>query len=100
MKIKLTNINAECYRVTFNNSRIGDFVRAEDGYFVFFPEERGGFWNEWLLRELADELARINKPWDDIITKDMEFYAKQAREAELSQVDHAPDEIPGLPSDD
>ncbi len=71
MKLTYENINKYIYRVCFNNQRIGELAVGDDGYFIFFADsdKRGGM-EEWLLRELADELKRINKPWDDQVNKD------------------------------
>lgn len=44
----------------------GDFVMGDDGYYVFWPKEHTmGALASYHLRWLADELDRINKPWDD-----------------------------------
>ncbi len=81
----MENINAECYRVCVDNKRIGEFIKNDDGYFFFFLERyNGGGLDEWLLRELADELKRINEPWDQVVTH---------YEAELDKVVHAPGKV-------
>lgn len=64
----MENISVDCYRACFNNVRIGEFVRNDDGYFIFFIDYyNGGGFEEWLLRELADELKRINASGDCIV---------------------------------
>ncbi len=42
----------------------GDFVTGDDGYVVFWPENRHGYYTAANLRELADELDYVNAPWD------------------------------------
>ncbi len=90
MRIRMENIAPDCIRVCIDNKRIGEFVRNDDGYFIFFLDNyRGGGFQEWLLRELADELKRINEPWDKIV----QSLAEQHDETESRQVVHALDEI-------
>jgi hypothetical protein len=52
-----------------NGVYIGDFVVAEDGYWVYFPENKGGSWDEYILRLLLDKLCEMNKPWDEEVNK-------------------------------
>ena len=51
----------------------GEFARLEDGYYHYFPEGNGGISSD-ILRILADELDRMNKPWDDEI---QQFFEKE-----------------------
>ncbi len=71
MKLTYENIAKDCIRVNYNNQRLGEFIMADDGYFLFFlDEQRSGGFEAWILFALADELGRINKPWDDQIKED------------------------------
>lgn len=56
----------------------GDFILLEDGYYTWWPRSLGGAVNAANLRELADELDRINAAWDAQVRKDLEEYANAA----------------------
>lgn len=61
--IRLEEIG-KLYKVYFANGvYLGELLVKEDGYYDFWPELRGGCWSEYVLREIADELQRLNKPW-------------------------------------
>lgn len=49
--------------IKYQNSHIGDAVVNDDGYYVFFAVERGGYWESHVLRHIADELDRLNREW-------------------------------------
>ncbi len=60
------NINPECIRVCQNNQRIGEFVRNDDGFFVFFFDVNpvgNGYLSEEFLRALTEHLEMANRPW-------------------------------------
>jgi hypothetical protein len=59
------------YIVYFNNKELGTFVQYEDGYFNFLPNTLPGYWSSHSLRLVADELEKLNKDWDDYITKNL-----------------------------
>ncbi len=40
-----------------------DFYQEVDGFIVWDPGHRG-FWESWALRVVADELDRLNAPWE------------------------------------
>lgn len=46
-----------------------DFVTIEDGYKVYWVENRG-YLTASQLREIADELDRLNKDWDEQVKND------------------------------
>ena len=49
-----------------NGVKLGEILMAEDGYYVFFSDDsKRGFWEAYILRQIADRLDEINKPWDD-----------------------------------
>jgi hypothetical protein len=63
--------NGESYKVYYENGAyLGDFEKDMDGYYKFWPELKGGFWDEHILRLLADKLTELNKDWDNIIRND------------------------------
>lgn len=49
----------------YNGVYMGDISRAHDFQYNFWPELKGGFWPEYLLREICDKLAELNKPIND-----------------------------------
>ena len=45
-----------------NDKYLGDFLASDDGYYNFWPNSNmQGYWAANVLRELADELDKINK---------------------------------------
>lgn len=58
-----------------NGVKLGEIIMSEDGYYVFFPELREGFWEAYVLRQIADKVDEMNKPWDDQVKQ---FFADTA----------------------
>lgn len=50
--------------VTGNQKLVGELIMDVDGYFYFWPEDNNGAWSSYLLRQLADKIDEINKPWN------------------------------------
>lgn len=48
----------------------GEFVTADDGYVVYWPNGCPGAFNAWTLRAFADELDRRNAAWDAQVQSD------------------------------
>lgn len=42
----------------------GDFIIGDDGFVIFWPSDRGAF-TAHNLREIADELDKRNKEWEE-----------------------------------
>jgi hypothetical protein len=43
-----------------------DFVTGDDGFKLYWPDTfKGGGFNSWLLRAIADELDKVNEPWQN-----------------------------------
>ena len=60
------------YEVRFKNGKLaGQFEISDDGFYYFWPEfeKDAGYLSPYILRELADELDRLNQPWNDEIYK-------------------------------
>jgi hypothetical protein len=54
----------ERLRVISVSRERGDFVQDVDGFFYFWPEEATeGYFSPHHLRWLADELDKLNEPW-------------------------------------
>lgn len=53
------------YRVEYDNGvYMGDILQKEDGFYDFWPELRGGYWESSIMREIADKLDALNAPWE------------------------------------
>jgi hypothetical protein len=61
-----------------NGVGLGVLYREVDGFWVYAPELHGGFWTAHVMRAIADELDRRNKPWEDEINA---YFARSAPEA-------------------
>lgn len=50
---------------------LGYLSTLEDGFYYFFSEDGrfGGGWDAWVLRQIADKLDELNKPWEDHINE-------------------------------
>lgn len=60
----------DCKKIYIDNGvYIGEFVLNDDGYWVYFPEHKGGYWDEYFLRLVLDKLSAMNKPWDEEVNK-------------------------------
>ncbi len=69
--IKLTP-EGHLYKVHADNGRLlGEFYREIDGYFVFAPVLRGGFWASYVLRAISDRLDGLNYMWDWEVKKNL-----------------------------
>ncbi len=50
---------------------LGDVYKEVDGFYVFVPYVSGGFWESWVLREIADKLDSMNREWWEKIEEDL-----------------------------
>jgi len=55
-----------------NGVKLGEVFSDVDGYQKFWPELRGGYWDTWVLREIADYVDSLNKEWDEQVRKDLD----------------------------
>jgi len=46
---------------------LGFVYQEVDGFYVFDPKREGGVWQAHELREIADILNELNKPWKEHI---------------------------------
>lgn len=68
--IKTVKQTEHLYYIHFNDKRIGSFEMDVDGYFYFWDESVvSGSWTAYSLRLIADELDKINKPYDDKVAE-------------------------------
>jgi len=53
-----------------------------DGYYKFFPTRasmgRGGYWEPWILRRIADIVDDKNANWDAQVKREVGAYEAQA----------------------
>lgn len=50
------------YKVNFENGvYMGEIYCEVDGTWVFGPKLRGGYWEGWVMVEIARELERLNQ---------------------------------------
>lgn len=53
-----------------NGVYIGDAYQEIDGFWVYAPDfSKGGYWDELMLRGLADWLHEKNQPWEDEVSR-------------------------------
>lgn len=76
--ISLEKVDHAGYKIFFKNGVfLGDLLIKEDGFYGFWPELRGGYWDSYVLREIADTLDELNAPWQKEIEK---YFAEQEKE--------------------
>lgn len=70
---------------------VGDLelVTLDDGFVYFWPEANFGALSAHELREIADSLDRINKPWSDDIDKYFVSAPIATEEPRINSVDEA-----------
>lgn len=76
--MKLTYMQEYIDRVTKR-----DFVTNEAGDEVFWPTDNRGYYDSFTLRTIADELDKMNGPWNDRI----EEYFETQEEADKDTPD-------------
>jgi hypothetical protein len=55
-------------RVLFINGQdMGIMYMEVDGYYVYQPILRSGYWSAEVMRAVADTLDVLNRPWDKIV---------------------------------
>lgn len=78
LMVKQSPMASNVLTVEFTNGKLlGEFYREVDGYYVFDPESGSGYWPEWLLRALADELEELNKEWNEQVEREINSGANQ-----------------------
>lgn len=70
--VVFTEVPAGTYSVTYHNGvSLGELYREIDGFFVFSPILRGGFWEAAPMRTIADKLDELNAPWENELERMM-----------------------------
>lgn len=87
---KLDRIAADAVDVYWKDKKVGEFIMDLDGSYMYFPSAsegklrtQGGFTVDF-LRQLSNELERINKPWNDGIHEYFEKKKFMAEQFELA----------------
>ena len=66
--MRVEKLNKSYRLFSDNGKEIGSFQLDVNGYYYFYTDEETlGGWESYSLREIADELDRINKPYEDSI---------------------------------
>ena len=72
MKVTFDRLESGRTIVTVNGVEIGYIYCEVDGFYVFEIASRlGGYWSEWVLRDIADQLHYMNKEWEQQINEDL-----------------------------
>ncbi|MFA5152696.1 MAG: hypothetical protein WC554_09070 [Clostridia bacterium] len=63
--------------VIFSNGVvIGQIYQEVDGYYVFLPDRKDGFWEAYVLRAIANLLDKKNEKWHKQVMKDLQSKEK------------------------
>jgi hypothetical protein len=60
-----------------NGVVIGQMYQEVDGYYVFLPDRKDGFWEAYVLRAIADMLDEKNERWHKQVMKDLQSKEKR-----------------------
>lgn len=66
-KLTYTSGIYNSFAVSFNNISLGELIIDDDGYYVWYPSQKYGYLEAWVLKDIANKLEELNKPWDDKI---------------------------------
>lgn len=76
--IVLEKLNQSFRLKTESGKSLGSFQMDPDGSYYFWEdEELTGCWTSQNLREIADKLDEVNKPYNDLLK---EYFAKKQKE--------------------
>ena len=83
--MRVEKLNKSYRLFSDNGKEIGSFQLDVNGYYYFYTdEETSGGWESYSLREIADELYRINKPYEDSIE---EYFRKESEKIQNCEHD-------------
>lgn len=70
--IKLEKINGDCYVPLWTTGApLGDFIKADDGYYVWYPVDNGGCFSQQVLAAILSSLTELNREWDERIRREL-----------------------------
>lgn len=76
--LKFDNLSPTSLDVRYiNDICLGQLQPSDDGFYVFWPLIRGGFWDSSVLSEIAAKLDELNAPWQKVID---EYHAGESSE--------------------
>lgn len=54
------------FKVIYENGVLcGELLVGDDGFYGFWPEKREGYWTSYILRNIADKIDKLDKPYID-----------------------------------
>lgn len=53
-----------------NGVECGSVIREVDGYYVWYPRKKSGFWESHYLHAIAYLLEGMNEEWDRVVKSD------------------------------
>lgn len=73
MKLEAKEFDGSSHRrlITETKKDIGLLYLGIDGHYYYEPHNDLGFWSASRLRDVADFLDKINKPFDELVKKDL-----------------------------
>lgn len=77
------------------NNFIGNFDMLEDGFFYFYPNTKHlGYFNEYSLELICDELKELNDPWREFIDADFKRMQEIDLENSNNLINFDPEDLP------
>jgi hypothetical protein len=61
-KIEYHKTSSGLFGVKIGLADCGQIVAMEDGFYVYFPPERSGYFPSWVLFDIAKKLDELNAP--------------------------------------
>lgn len=86
LKFQPVNLNESIFVLHENGKCLGELMKKDDGYYDWWPNQYlSGYWPSNVLREIADKLDELNKPWHDTVKREMALQelAEQAQELDM-----------------
>ena len=81
--MRVEKLNKSYRLFSDNGKEIGSFQLDVNGYYYFYTdEETSGGWESYSLREIADELDKVNKPYRNSIE---EYFRKENEKRDSCQ---------------
>lgn len=67
--LEFEELSPYAYTVKLKNSgrMIGNLITENNGTFLFYPPDNSGGWDSQLLREIADKIDELDKPFYDSV---------------------------------
>ena len=72
MSLIVEDIDSHTKCLTNGQTIIGEFLQDVDGYWVYYPANTGGAYNEYLLMRILSVLEDMNKETEEWFRKEQE----------------------------